>query len=48
MIALQPRQETSKVMVYLSPVIALAATVLAGLILFTFMSYDFAGGTFAR
>ncbi|MCZ6764848.1 MAG: ABC transporter permease [Alphaproteobacteria bacterium] len=33
-------------MVYLSPVIALAATVLSGLVLFTIMNFDFASGTF--
>ncbi len=46
MIALVPRPEASRVMVYLSPVIALVATVLSGLILFTFMNYNFVGGTF--
>ncbi len=40
MIRLVPRQEVSQAMVYLSPLIALAATVLSGLILFAILGFQ--------
>lgn len=46
MITLLPRSEPSKAMMYLSPVFALAATILCGLVLLSIMSFDFNSNTF--
>ena len=46
MITLLPRSEPSKMMMYLSPVIALTATIFCGLVLLSIMSFDFSSYTF--
>ena len=37
---IEPRQEISQVLVYVTPVLAMALTVLSGFILFVLMGYD--------
>ncbi len=46
MLTLVPRPESSKRMMYLSPIFALSATIFCGLVIFSIMSFDFATFTF--